>query len=67
MDLLQTRIITCPWCWQSVEVLVDCSAGDQEYVEAEEHVPELEPVSARVEIHSVCLGEVALAERCRTD
>lgn len=25
--------IQCPYCWESVEILVDESAGNQEYVE----------------------------------
>jgi hypothetical protein len=30
---LQTRPITCPYCGEPIEMLVDCSAGTQEYVE----------------------------------
>ncbi len=33
MELLQTRSIECPGCGEVVELLVDCSAGNQEYVE----------------------------------
>lgn len=25
--------ITCPYCYESVSILVDCTAGDQSYVE----------------------------------
>jgi len=25
--------ICCPWCWQSQNVLVDCSAGEQRVIE----------------------------------
>ena len=32
-DLLVTHTITCPHCWESIEVQVDLSAGDQSYIE----------------------------------
>ncbi|RLA13086.1 MAG: CPXCG motif-containing cysteine-rich protein [Gammaproteobacteria bacterium] len=25
--------IQCPYCWQSIGVLIDCSVGSQEYIE----------------------------------
>ncbi len=33
MDLLETIIIQCPYCFEQVEILVDCSVMKQEYVE----------------------------------
>jgi hypothetical protein len=32
-DLLQPASIQCPYCWESIEVVVDCSVPHQEYVE----------------------------------
>ena len=33
MQSLEPETITCPHCGEQIEVLVDCSAGNQEYVE----------------------------------
>lgn len=33
MDTLQPATIQCPYCWESIEVLVDCSVRHQEYIE----------------------------------
>ena len=33
MQDLQTACIQCPYCWESIEVLVDCYVNRQEYVE----------------------------------
>ena len=33
MNLLETVPIVCPYCGESVEVVVDCSIRFQEYVE----------------------------------
>jgi len=33
MDRLEQETIVCPYCGESIDVLVDCSAGHQEYVE----------------------------------
>lgn len=27
------EVVTCPCCWQTIEIVVDLSAGEQEYVE----------------------------------
>lgn len=32
-DWLQNRDITCPWCWETISVEIDLSAGAQGYVE----------------------------------
>ena len=31
--MLEERPITCPYCGETVTVMIDCSAGDQRYVE----------------------------------
>ena len=33
MTKVQTTRIQCPYCWQQIEVVVDCSVERQEYVE----------------------------------
>lgn len=33
MDLLQDEVVHCPYCGESVGLLLDLSAGAQEYVE----------------------------------
>jgi hypothetical protein len=33
VELLQSSIVQCPYCWERIEVLVDLSVGQQEYVE----------------------------------
>jgi len=30
---LENRDITCPWCWETISVELDLSAGAQAYVE----------------------------------
>jgi len=32
-ELLVSHSITCPHCWESIEVQIDLSAGDQVYIE----------------------------------
>ena len=32
-DLLEQRAIHCPYCGEQVEVLLDCSVPEQDYVE----------------------------------
>lgn len=29
----QSTMLQCPYCWEQIEVLVDCSVSRQEYVE----------------------------------
>lgn len=31
--MLEETSITCPWCWQSFELTIDCSEGTAELVE----------------------------------
>lgn len=33
MQPVQPETISCPYCGEQIDVLVDCSAGSQEYVE----------------------------------
>lgn len=33
MDLLQTHPIGCPYCGETIHVVIDCSVPDQEYIE----------------------------------
>ena len=32
-NLLQTALLECPYCWEQIEILVDCSIAQQDYVE----------------------------------
>ena len=31
--MLERKLITCPYCWQSIDILLDLSIPQQEYVE----------------------------------
>ncbi len=33
MNLIETYSVRCPCCWEMIELIVDCSAGSQEYTE----------------------------------
>ena len=33
MNGLEATTIQCPYCWESIEIIVDCSVEHQEYVE----------------------------------
>ena len=33
MDLLQTHNISCPYCGENIDVIVDCSETEQDYIE----------------------------------
>ena len=33
MDLLQTHNLSCPYCGESIQIVVDCSIPLQEYIE----------------------------------
>ncbi len=33
MDLLKGVLIECPYCGETIEVVVDCSVSRQEYIE----------------------------------
>ncbi|MBI3774381.1 MAG: CPXCG motif-containing cysteine-rich protein [Gammaproteobacteria bacterium] len=33
MSLLDAHLIGCPYCGEQIEILIDVSAGDQDYIE----------------------------------
>lgn len=33
MDLLQTHDLTCPYCGEAIQMVIDCSVASQEYIE----------------------------------
>lgn len=33
MNALTAVAVQCPYCWETIEVLVDCSQGEQQYIE----------------------------------
>ena len=33
MEIFQTAMLQCPYCWEHIEFTVDCSVTPQEYVE----------------------------------
>lgn len=33
MSLLESQMVQCPYCWEPIELLMDCSVNEQEYVE----------------------------------
>ena len=33
MQQLQSINLQCPYCWEQIEILVDCSVEQQEYIE----------------------------------
>lgn len=33
MHTLQSASLTCPYCWETIEIVVDDSVPDQEYIE----------------------------------
>ena len=33
MNALESRDIQCPYCGESIEVLIDCSVSEQRYIE----------------------------------
>lgn len=33
MDLLQTHNLDCPYCGEKIQLVIDCSLSEQEYIE----------------------------------
>jgi Cysteine-rich CPXCG len=33
MDLLQNHSLNCPYCGEVIQIVVDCSVTDQDYIE----------------------------------
>ena len=31
--MIETKLVSCPYCGEDFETTVDCSAGDQSYIE----------------------------------
>lgn len=31
--MLHAAYVICPWCWQNIELTIDCSAGSAQIVE----------------------------------
>jgi hypothetical protein len=56
MDRLEQETIVCPYCGESIDVLVDCSAGHQEYVE--DCSVCCRPITIRIEIEDGDLAGV---------
>jgi hypothetical protein len=62
MDPQQTVQIHCPYCGESLELLVDCSAGAQNYVE------DCQVCCRPMEIHTTVTGDGrALVDARRED
>jgi hypothetical protein len=59
-DWLVDREITCPWCWESVTIELDLSAGGQGYIE-DCHVC-CQPIEIAFEVNDGELGNLR-AER----
>jgi hypothetical protein len=33
MNMIDAHLVQCPYCGESIEVLIDCSVPDQNYIE----------------------------------
>lgn len=33
MNTEENEFVNCPYCWEQIEVAVDCTVGEQSYVE----------------------------------
>ncbi len=33
MELIQEQMISCPYCGEDIQILLDCSVPEQEYIE----------------------------------
>jgi len=33
MDLLQTHHLDCPYCGEDIQIVIDCSVSNQDYIE----------------------------------
>jgi hypothetical protein len=33
MELLQTHNLSCPYCGELIQITIDCSVSDQQYIE----------------------------------
>ncbi len=60
MEGLENTSLQCPYCWESIEVLVDTSEGDHEYIEDCS-------VCCRPIVITVTLGEGSLQVTARSE
>ena len=51
MDLLQTRAINCPYCGEEIQIVIDCSISDQEYIE------DCQVCCRPINLHAEIIGE----------
>ena len=33
MNIEEEQIVSCPYCGENIHIMIDCSYGDQEYIE----------------------------------
>lgn len=59
MSLLENARIQCPYCWEWIEVVVDCSVDDQQYIEDCEVC--CRPITLHIQIDSDGLPQVQAA------
>lgn len=60
MNALETQDLFCPYCGEPIEVLVDCTQGDQEYIEDC-------PVCCRPMVLAVHMGQAGPEVRARRE
>jgi len=56
MNGLEAANIQCPYCWETIEITVDCSVQSQEYIEDCEVC--CQPIVIQVEITAEGLPDV---------
>lgn len=56
---LESTYIQCPFCWESFEVIADCSVESQEYVEDCEVC--CRPIVMKVEINAEGLPQIEVS------
>lgn len=59
MSLHDSQLIDCPYCGESIELLIDASAGDQDYIEDCQVC--CQPINISVRINEE--GEVSVTAR----
>ena len=56
MSLTELVKIQCPYCWETIDIIVDCSAGNQQYTE--DCGVCCEPIKLTVSCHENALPDV---------
>lgn len=56
MSLIEQIKIQCPYCWEEIDIMVDCSAGSQQYIEDCQVC--CEPISLVITCHENALPNV---------